>query len=86
MQAESAEGGGYSGVFSEVGEIKEMITKINDAGKDLQVNTQNYKTAPNQKVEAEIKDEVQLIITRTPACVPEGQRQAQGAKEQARFS
>ena len=47
-----------------------MITKINDAGKDLQVNTQNYKTAPNQKVEAEIKDEVQLIITRTrPVCL-----------------
>ena len=71
MQAVSAEGGSnYADVFSDIGAIKKMITQINGAAEELLTNTQSYKTAPNQKVEAEIKDEVQLIIARTrPVCL-----------------
>ena len=71
MQAASAgSGSGYSEVFSEIGDIKKAIVEIKAASEELQLKTQNYKTASNQKVESEIKDEVQLIITKTrPICL-----------------
>ena len=58
MQAVPDEGSSsYADVFSDIGEIKKMIVQINGAAEALLMNTQSYKTAKNQKVEAEIKVE-----------------------------